>query len=167
VLDGIQDPQNLGAISRTVDAAGGHGIVIPERRAVGVTPGAIRASAGALEHVQVARIVNMGRSIEQLKDAGIWVVGLDMAGETAYTEVDLTRPTALVVGSEGEGISRLVKEKCDVLAAIPLAGKLASLNASVAAAILLYEAVRQRGRSAKRLSDDPNAPLPARGGLGT
>jgi 23S rRNA (guanosine2251-2'-O)-methyltransferase len=144
LLDGIQDPQNLGAIARTVDAAGAHGIVVPERRAVGVTPGAVRASAGALEHVPVARVTNLGRAVDQVKESGIWVVGLDMAGDRTYTEVDLTRPTALVVGSEGEGISRLVREKCDVLAAIPLKGKVASLNASVAAAILLYEAVRQR-----------------------
>ncbi len=144
VLDGIQDPHNLGAIARTVDAAGGHGIVVPERRAVGVTPGAIRASAGALEHVSVARVTNLPRALEQMKGAGTWVVGLDMAGETHYTEADLARPTAVVVGSEGEGISRLVREKCDVLAAIPLKGRLASLNASVAAGIMLFEAVRQR-----------------------
>jgi 23S rRNA (guanosine2251-2'-O)-methyltransferase len=144
VLDGIQDPQNLGAIARTVDAAGGQGIVVPERRAVGITPGALRASAGALEHVPVARVTNLSRAIEELKGAGIWAVGLDMAGGQAYTEVDYTRPTAIIVGGEGEGLSRLVREKCDVLAAIPLRGKIASLNASVAAAIVLYEAVRQR-----------------------
>jgi 23S rRNA (guanosine2251-2'-O)-methyltransferase len=144
VLDGIQDPQNLGAIARTVDAAGGHGLVVPERRAVGVTPGALRASAGALEHVPVARVTNLSRAIEELKRAGIWAVGLDMAGGQAYTKVDFTRPTAIIVGSEGEGLSRLVREKCDLLAAIPLKGKLASLNASAAAAIVLYEAVRQR-----------------------
>lgn len=146
VLDGIQDPQNLGAIARTLDAAGGHGLVVPERRAVGVTPGALRASAGALEHVPVARVTNLSRAIEELKRAGIWAVGLDMAGAHAYTEVDFTRPTAIIVGSEGEGLSRLAREKCDVLAAIPLKGKLASLNASVAAAIALYEAVRQRSK---------------------
>lgn len=144
VLDGIQDPQNLGAIARSVDASGAHGMVIPEHRAVGVTPGAIRASAGALEHVTVARVTNLSRAIDQIKKADIWVVGLDMAGERSYTGVDLTRPTAVVVGSEGEGISRLVKERCDLLAAIPLRGQLASLNASVAAGIVLYEAVRQR-----------------------
>lgn len=144
VLDGIQDPQNLGAIARTVDASGAHGIVIPEHRAVGVTPGAVRASAGALEHVAVARVTNLSRAIDQIKKADIWVVGLDMAGGRAYTGVDLTRPTAIVVGSEGEGMSRLVREKCDLLAAIPLKGRLASLNASVAAGIVLYEAVRQR-----------------------
>jgi 23S rRNA (guanosine2251-2'-O)-methyltransferase len=144
VLDGIQDPQNLGAIARTVDAAGGHGIVIQERRAVGVTPGALRASAGALEHVPVARVVNLNRALDQLSDAGIWLVGLDMQGDTPYTKADLTRPTALVIGSEGEGLSRLTREKCEVLVSIPLRGKLASLNASAAAAIALFEAVRQR-----------------------
>lgn len=144
LLDGIQDPQNLGAIARTVDAAGGHGLVVPERRAVGVTPGALRASAGALEHVPVARVTNLSRAIEELKGAGIWAVGLDMAGGQSYTKVDFARPTAIIVGSEGAGLSRLVREKCDLLAAIPLKGKLASLNASAAAAIVLYEAVRQR-----------------------
>ncbi len=144
VLDGIQDPQNFGAIARTVDAAGGHGMVAAERRAVGVTPGSVRASAGALEHVPVARVVNISRAIEDLKAAGFWVVGLDMAGSRPYTSVDMTRPVAIVVGSEGEGISRLVKEKCDFIVSIPMKGKLGSLNASAAAAVVLFEVVRQR-----------------------
>lgn len=144
VLDGIQDPQNLGAIARTAEAAGAHGIVIPERRAVGVTPGALRASAGALEHIKVARVTNISRAIAELKEAGLWVIGLDMAADRSYTAADLTGPVAIVVGSEGEGIGRLVREKCDYMVALPLHGKVASLNASVAAAIVLYEAVRQR-----------------------
>ena len=144
VLDGIEDPQNLGAIARTVDGAGGHGLVIPERRAAGITPGAIRASAGALEHVPVARVVNLGRAIEEIKAAGVWTVGLDSDADQDHTQIDLTGPTAIVIGSESSGLSRLVREKCDLLASIPLLGKLESLNASVSAAIALYEAVRQR-----------------------
>ena len=147
VLDGIEDPHNLGAIARTVDAAGADGIVISERRAVGVTPGAISASAGALEHVSVARVVNLSRAIEQLRDAGLWIVGLDGEGGHLHTDVDLQVPVALVVGSEGSGISRLVRKKCDFIVALPMAGKVGSLNASVAASIVLYEAVRQRSGS--------------------
>ena len=147
VLDGIEDPHNLGAIARTVDASGADGIVISERRAVGVTPGAISASAGALEHVSVARVVNLSRAIEQLRDAGLWIVGLDGEGSHLHTDVDLQVPVALVVGSEGSGISRLVREKCDFIVALPMAGKVGSLNASVAASIVLYEAVRQRSGS--------------------
>ena len=150
VLDGIEDPHNFGAIVRTVDAAGGHGIVIPARRAASITPGAVRASAGALAHVPVARVVNLPRSLDVLKKAGVWAVGLDQDGETPYTEVDFRLPTAIVVGGENRGISRLVRERCDVLAAIPLEGELASLNASVAASIALYEAVRQRTGAAGR-----------------
>ena len=144
ILDGIEDPQNLGAIARTVDGAGGHGLVIPERRAAGISPGAIRASAGALEHVAVSRVVNLGRAIEETKSAGIWTVGLDADAEQDYTQIDMTGPIAIVIGAEGAGLSRLVREKCDLLASIPLQGKLESLNASVSAAIALYEAVRQR-----------------------
>jgi len=144
VLDGIEDPHNLGAIVRTVDAAGGHGIVIPTRRAASITPGAVRASAGALEHVPVARVPNLVRALDALKMAGVWIVGLDQDAGTEYTDVDFKAPTAIVVGGENRGISRLVREQCDVLASVPLRGELASLNASVAAAIALYEAVRQR-----------------------
>jgi 23S rRNA (guanosine2251-2'-O)-methyltransferase len=144
VLDGIEDPHNLGAIARTVDGAGGQGLVIPERRAAGISPGAIRASAGALEHVSVSRVTNLVRSIEQLKTAGIWTVGLAAEAAQSYTEIDFTGDTAIVVGSEGGGLSRLVREKCDFLASIPLLGKIESLNASVATSIILYEALRQR-----------------------
>lgn len=144
VLDGIEDPHNLGAIARTADAAGADGLVIAERRAVGVTPGAISASAGALEHVSVARVVNLSRAIDKLRDAGLWIVGLDGGGSYLHTDVDLQVPIAVVVGSEGSGMSRLVREKCDFIVGLPMAGKVESLNASVATAILLYEAVRQR-----------------------
>lgn len=144
VLDGIEDPHNFGAIVRTVDGAGGHGVVIPTRRAVGITPGARKASAGALEHVPIARVVNLSRAIEQIKEAGLWVIGLDLEANRSHTEVDMTGPIAVVVGAEGAGLSRLVRDKCDVLASIPLKGRLESLNASVAAAIALYEAARQR-----------------------
>lgn len=144
MLDGVQDPHNLGAIARTVDAAGAHGLIIPERRAVGITPGAVRASAGALEHVRVARVVNLNRTIEKLKEAGISVIGLDADGDIDYTRADFTGPVVIVVGSEGKGISRLVRENCDLIASIPMAGKLSSLNASVSAGIVLYEVLRQR-----------------------
>ena len=150
VLDGIEDPQNFGAIARTVDAAGGHGVVIPARRAASITPGAVRASAGALEYVPVARVVNLPRALDALKRAGVWTVGLDQDADTVYTDVDFKLSTAIVVGGENRGISRLVRERCDILAAIPLLGELASLNASVAASIALYEAVRQRAGGAER-----------------
>ncbi len=144
VLDGIVDPHNLGAIARTMDAAGGHGIIIPERRAAGISPGAIRASAGALMHLPVARVVNISRTIEYLNTLGLQTVALAVDAETDYTATDLTVPTAIVVGSEEKGVGRLAQERCTATAAIPMHGQLASLNASVSAAIALYEAVRQR-----------------------
>ena len=147
LLDGIEDPHNFGAIARTADAAGADGIVISERRSVGITPGAISASAGALEHVSVARVVNLPRALDSLKKSGLWIIGLDGDGTELYTNVDLRAPTALVVGSEGSGLSRLVREKCDSLVRLPMSGAVESLNASVAAAIVLYEAVRQRTRT--------------------
>ena len=148
MLDGIQDPHNLGAIARTVDAAGAHGLIIPQRRAVGITPGAVRSSAGALEHVRVARVVNLNRTIENLKQSGVSVVGLDTDGDIEYTQADLSGPVLIVVGSEGKGLSRLVRENCDRIASIPMAGELSSLNASVSAGIVLYEAFRQRRKKA-------------------
>ena len=144
VLDGIVDPHNLGAIARTLDAAGGHGIVIPERRAAGVTPGAIRASAGALMHLPVARVVNIPRTIDYLNQLGLQTLALDAEADTAYTDADLTPPTAIVVGSEEKGVSRLARTKCTGAISIPMHGQLASLNASVSAAITIYEAVKQR-----------------------
>ena len=144
VLDGIVDPHNLGAIARTMDAAGGHGIIIPERRAAGISPGAIRASAGALMHLPVARVVNIPRTIEYLNNLGLQTVALSVDGDTEYTAADLTIPTAIVVGSEEKGVGRLSQERCTTTISIPMHGQLASLNASVSAAIALYEAVRQR-----------------------
>ena len=147
MLDGIQDPHNLGAIARTADAVGAHGLIIPERRAVGITSGAVRASAGALEHVKVSRVGNLNRTIENLKELGMTVIGLDAEGDVEYTEVDFSGPVVLVVGSEGKGISRLVRENCDQIASIPMAGQLSSLNASVSTGIVLYEAFRQRTKA--------------------
>ena len=144
VLDGVQDPHNFGAVARTANAAGAHGIVIPERRAVGITPGSIRASAGALEHVLIAREPNLSRSVKYLSQLGMKIIGLDAEGSTSHMATDLTGPTAIVVGSEGQGISSQVRPGCDLLVSIPMYGEVASLNASVSAAIVLYEAVRQR-----------------------
>lgn len=144
VLDGIQDPHNLGAIIRTACLSGAHGIIIQKRRAAGLTPVAVRASAGAVNYVPVARVVNIGATIDKLKDEGIWFVCADMGGKVMY-DLDLKGPIGLVVGSEGDGVSRLVREKCDFTASIPMKGEIDSLNASVAAGVLMYEIVRQRG----------------------
>lgn len=144
VLDGIQDPHNLGAIIRTACLSGAHGIIIQKRRAAGLTPVAVRASAGAVNYVPVARVVNIGATIDKLKDEGIWFVCADMGGKIMY-DLDLKGPIGLVVGSEGDGVSRLVREKCDFTASIPMKGEIDSLNASVAAGVLMYEIVRQRG----------------------
>jgi len=144
VLDGVQDPHNFGAVARTANAAGAHGVVIPERRSASISPGAIRASAGALEHVLVAREPNLARTARYLKQLGLVLVGLDAEGETLHVQTDLTRPTAIVVGSEGQGLSPQLRKECDALCSIPMYGEIASLNASVSAGIVLYEAVRQR-----------------------
>lgn len=144
ILDGITDPHNLGAIIRSAECAGAHGVIIPERRAVGLTPAAVKASAGAIEHLPVARVGNLTRFLETLKDEGIWIVAADMGGEP-YTAVSLTGPLALMIGAEGTGVSRLVLSSCDRRVALPIRGKIDSLNASVAAGVLLYEIRRQRG----------------------
>lgn len=144
MLDGIQDPHNLGAVARTANAAGAHGVVIPERRSASISPGAVRASAGALEHVLVAREPNLGRTAKYLKQLGLKLVGLDAEGTEIHTAIELKVPTAIVVGSEEAGISTAVRNECDQLVSIPMFGEIASLNASVSAAIVLYEAVRQR-----------------------
>lgn len=149
VLDGIEDPHNLGALIRSADGAGVHGVVIPKRRAVGLTATVSRASAGAVEYIDVAQVTNLARCLDQLKDNGLWIVGADPEGEHLYTEVDLTGPIAIVIGSEGKGIRRLVKEKCDLLVRLPLRGRISSLNASVAGSLVLYEVVRQRTRGAR------------------
>lgn len=143
ILDGIEDPHNLGAIIRTADGAGVHGIIIPKRRAVGITDVVAKASAGGVEYVPVARVSNIAQTIDKLKGMGIWVGACDMDG-TEYDKADLKGSLALVIGAEGQGISRLVKEKCDFSLSIPMSGKITSLNASNAAAILMYEARRQR-----------------------
>jgi 23S rRNA (guanosine2251-2'-O)-methyltransferase len=144
VLDGVEDPQNVGAILRTVDAAGGTGVVRQTRRAAPLEGAAAKASAGAVHHVPVADVVNIARALEDLKRLGVWTVGLDAESKTAYYELDLSTPTALVVGAEGTGLRRLVRERCDFVASIPMAGRVSSLNVSAATAIVLFEAVRQR-----------------------
>ena len=143
LLDGIEDPHNLGAIIRTANLAGAHGVIIPKRRAVGLTATVARTSAGALNYTPVAKVTNMAATIEDLKKRGIWFVCADMGGESMY-RLNLTGPIGLVIGIEGEGVSRLVKEKCDMIASIPMKGDIDSLNASVATGVLAYEIVRQR-----------------------
>ncbi|HEX8352650.1 MAG TPA: 23S rRNA (guanosine(2251)-2'-O)-methyltransferase RlmB [Pyrinomonadaceae bacterium] len=144
VLDGVEDPRNLGAVIRTVECAGAHGVFVPERRASGLTETVAKAAAGALEYVPVSRAANVVRLIEELKGRGIWTVGTAAGAETSYADWDWTQPCALLLGGEGEGLRRLVRERCDVLVSIPLRGQIESLNVSVAAGIVLYEAVRQR-----------------------
>ena len=144
VLDGVEDPHNLGAILRTADAAGADGVVIPERRAVGVTGTVTKASAGASEHLPIAKVTNVARTVEELKNRNIWTVGLDEHGTQTYDALDYKMDCALVLGAEGRGLHDLVKNKCDFLVSIPMLGKVPSLNVSVAAAIVLYEIVRQR-----------------------
>ena len=143
LLDGIEDPHNLGAIIRTANLAGAHGVIIPKRRAVGLTATVARTSAGALNYTPGAKVTNMAATIEDLKKRGIWFVCADMGGESMY-RLNLTGPIGLVIGNEGEGVSRLVKEKCDMIASIPMKGDIDSLNASVATGVLAYEIVRQR-----------------------
>jgi 23S rRNA (guanosine2251-2'-O)-methyltransferase len=143
LLDGVEDPHNLGAIIRTAECAGAAGVVIPERGAVGLTETVAKTSAGALEHLPVARVQNLVAAMEQAKAAGAWVLGLEADAPVPYTEYRFDGPTALVFGGEGKGLRRLVRERCDVLVSIPLAGAISSLNVSVAAGIVLFEAVRQ------------------------
>jgi 23S rRNA (guanosine2251-2'-O)-methyltransferase len=152
LLDEVQDPHNLGAVIRTAECAGAQAVVITQHNSAGLTPAAARASAGAAEHVPVCRVQNLARAVESLKERGIWVVGVDMQGKPAW-EADLTGPVALVVGGEDGGVRRLVLEKCDFLAGLPMFGKINSLNTSVAAGILMYEVVKQRG--------NPHAPAPS------
>lgn len=143
VCDGIEDPANLGAILRTAEVAGVHGVVIPRHRAVGLTPAVAKASVGAIEHVPVAQVANLVRALEELKAAGLWVAGADPDAETVYHKARLIPPLALVVGGEHRGLSRLVREHCDLLVRLPMHGRIASLNVSVAAGVLLYEVLRQ------------------------
>lgn len=143
ILDGIEDPHNLGAIIRTANIVGAHGVIIPKNRAVGLTATVNRASAGALSFTKVAKVTNISKTIEDLKKEGLWFVCADMSGEVMYKQ-NLTGPIGLVIGNEGEGVSRLVKEKCDYITSIPMKGEIESLNASVAAGVLAYEILRQR-----------------------
>ncbi len=143
VLDKIKDPHNLGAIIRTAHCCGVHGVVIPKKNAAGVTQTVVKVSAGAVEYLPVVRVANIAHTLERMKGLGLWIAGADMNGEIMY-DVQLTGPLGLVIGSEGKGISRLVREKCDFVAKIPMKGRVASLNASVAAGILMYEIFRQR-----------------------
>jgi 23S rRNA (guanosine2251-2'-O)-methyltransferase len=144
VLDGVEDPHNLGAILRTADAAGANGVVIPERRSAGVTGTVTKASAGASEHLPIAKVTNIARTVEELKDNNIWTVGLDERAGQTYDVIDYKMDCALVLGGEGKGLHDLVKKKCDFLVSIPMLGKVPSLNVSVAAGVVLYEIVRQR-----------------------
>lgn len=147
VLDGVEDPHNLGAILRTADASGADGVVIPERRAAGVTGTVAKSSAGASEHLPVAKVTNISRTVEELKAKGLWIVGLDERGRQNYDEVDYKMDCAVVLGAEGKGLHDLVSRKCDFLVSIPMLGQVPSLNVSVAAGVVLYEVVRQRRQS--------------------
>ena len=144
VLDNIEDPHNLGAMIRTANLAGAHGVIIPKRRAVGLTSTVARTSAGAINYTPVAKVTNLKQTMEQLKKEGMWFVCADMDG-TPYYQMDLKGPMGLVIGNEGEGVSRLIKETCDFVASIPMKGDIDSLNASVAAGVLAFEIARQRG----------------------
>ena len=145
MLDEINDPHNLGAILRTCDTAGVHGVIIPQRRSVALTATVAKASAGAVEYVPVARVTNLDQTIRSLKEQGLWVVGAEMDGPDLFWQAKLTGPLLLVIGGEGKGLGRLLKERCDMLVRLPMLGQVGSLNASVAAALLVYEVVRQRG----------------------
>lgn len=144
ILDGIEDSYNLGSILRTSNAVGAHGIIIPKRRAVGLNAAVSKASAGAIEYVPVARVTNIGQTIEYLKKKNIWVVGTDLSGEKTFYQSDLKGPIALVLGSEGEGMGKLVSQKCDFIVNIPMKGQISSLNVAVAGAVIMYEVVKQR-----------------------
>jgi 23S rRNA (guanosine2251-2'-O)-methyltransferase len=144
ILDGIEDPQNLGAVLRTAEATGVHGVIIRSRRAVGLTAAVAKVSAGATEYILVARVANISQAIATLKRNNIWVIGIDRGGKIDYSQVDFRLPTAIVVGSEGKGLSDLVRQRCDSLAFIPMRGKITSLNASIAASLVMYAALKQR-----------------------
>lgn len=150
ILDEIEDPHNLGAIIRTCECAGVHGVIIPRRRSAGVNQTVYKSSAGAINHVLVSQVTNISDTIERLKDKGLWIYGADIDGEKYYYQESLTGSIGLVIGNEGKGITRLVKEKCDVLVKIPMFGELSSLNASTSAAILIYEVIRQNDEKKKK-----------------
>ncbi|MBV7508790.1 23S rRNA (guanosine(2251)-2'-O)-methyltransferase RlmB [Bacillus sp. sid0103] len=144
LLDEIEDPHNLGSIMRTADSVGAHGIIIPKRRAVGLTATVAKASTGAIEYIPVVRVTNMARTIDELKERGMWIAGTDAKGKDDYRRLDGTLPLGLVIGSEGKGMGRLIRDKCDFLIHLPMIGKVTSLNASVAASLLMYEVYRKR-----------------------
>jgi len=144
LLDGVEDPHNLGAVVRTALAAGAHGVVIPERRAAGLTDTVARASAGALSHLPVAKVTNLARTMEELKETGYWLVGLDEQAEKTYTELDYTSPLGIVLGGEGKGLHDLTRKRCDFVVSLPTVGPVKSLNVSVAAGVVLFEVLRQR-----------------------
>jgi 23S rRNA (guanosine2251-2'-O)-methyltransferase len=144
LLDGVEDPHNLGAIIRTALAAGAHGVVIPERRAAGLTDTVARASAGALSHLAVAKVTNLARTMEELKEAGYWLIGLDEAADKSYTDADYTSPVGIVLGGEGKGLHELTRKRCDFVVSLPTSGPVKSLNVSVAAGVVLFEVLRQR-----------------------
>lgn len=144
ILDEIEDPHNLGSIMRTADASGAHGIIIPRRRAVGLTATVAKASTGAIEYIPVARVTNLARTIDELKEKGVWIAGTDASAKQDYRQIDGTLPLGLVIGSEGKGMGRLIRDKCDFLLSLPMVGRVTSLNASVAAALLMYEVHRKR-----------------------
>ena len=148
VLDSVEDPHNLGALIRTADAAGADGVIIPERRAAGLTGTAVKASAGASEHLPIARVTNISRTLDELKERNVWTVGLDERGTQSYDEVDYNMHCAIVLGAEGKGMHSLVRGRCDFLVSIPMLGKVPSLNVSVAGGVVMYEVVRQRRRGA-------------------
>lgn len=157
VLDGIEDPHNLGAILRTADAAGADGVVMQQRRSAALGGAAAKASAGAIAHVRMAHVVNVARALDELKDAGVWTIGLAGEASTPYDAVDWTLPSAVVLGAEGTGLRRLVRERCDRLAAIPMHGHVGSLNVSVAAGVVLFEALRQRRRAVPEVVEPDRA----------
>lgn len=144
ILDELEDPHNLGSILRTADATGVHGVIIPRRRSVGLTAVVAKASTGAIEHIPVVRVNNLSQTVEELKDRGVWIAGTDAAGRADYRQMDATLPLAVIIGSEGKGMSRILKEKCDFLYHLPMRGAVTSLNASVAASLLMYEVLRKR-----------------------
>src|SRR5437764_2943419 len=153
VLDGVEDPHNLGALIRTADGAGVDGVVIPERRAAAVNATVAKASAGASEHVNIARVVNLARTLEQMKERNLWIVGLDERGDRSYDQLDYRMDCVIVLGAEGHGLHDLVRKKCDYLVSIPMAGRVPSLNVSVAGAVVMYEVARQRrSRAAPRIA---------------
>lgn len=158
LLDEVEDPHNLGSVLRTADCTGVHGVIVPKRRSAGLTAVVAKTSAGAVEYVPVARVANLVQTMEKLKEAGLWIAGADAGATEGFYETNLTGPLAIVIGNEGQGLSRLVKERCDFILSLPMAGQINSLNASVAAGVILYEVVRQRAQAQKKRGVTPPGP---------